>query len=212
MNFATMKLLVIRNLGGRPDLTSYISEWINSTYLDLITTGKFPEVRNFAPIPVPALDGSYPFTTLISDYDYPVPADFLFPISLRDTTNDLPLRLKDVRWYDRKRSTDLGTSYYYTIYGGYILLNPTPDAANNLLLRYRRKLALPALVQDIDVPVIGEEWHEGIVLGATYRGASSLGYPDATKWQMDLKSFIVGHSEQATEEEEDADIGFNFSF
>jgi hypothetical protein len=212
MNFQTTKLLVTRNLGNRTDLADYIKEWINSTYMDLITTGKFPEAAHFAPIPIPALDGTYPFNTAASDPDYVVPTDFLFPISLRDTTNNNPLRLKDIRWYDRKRSTVIGKAYNYAIYGSFILLNPTPDNVYAMVLRYRKKLLLPILVNDGDTPVVGEEWHEGIVLGATYRGARSLNYPEATRWHDDWKAFIVGHSEQTTEEEEDSEIGFNFSF
>jgi len=212
MNFGTIKLLVKRNLGNRTDIDSYIIEWINSTYMDLVTTGKFPEVAHFAPIPVPELDGLYPFSTAASDPDYAVPVDFLFPISLRDTTNNIPLRLKDVRWYDRKRSTQIGKSYYYAIYGSFVLLSPTPDNIYVMNLRYRKKLLLPTLVGEGDVPIVGEEWHEGIVLGSTYRGARSLNFPEATRWYDDWKRFITGHSEQTTEEEEDSDIGFNFEF
>jgi hypothetical protein len=212
MNFGTIKLLVKRNLGNRTDIDAYITEWINSTYMDLVTTGKFPEAAHFAPIPVPALDGTTIITTNIEEPNYPVPADFLFPVSMRDLTNNIPLRARDIRWYERKRSTQSGKSYNYIIYGSSLILDPTPNTVNTLVLRYRQKLALPVLVQDTDIPVVGEEWHEGLVLGATYRGTSSLGYPDAAKWQLDLKNFIVGHSEQATEEEEDVDIGFNFTF
>ena len=214
MNFETIKLLVTRNLGNRTDLAVYINEWVNSTYMDLITTGKFPEVEHFAPIPVPELDGSYSFNTAITVpvTTYIVPTDLLFPISLRDNTNNFPLRPQDIRTYERKRSTVLSKSYYYTLYGGYILLNPPPIAVVALLMRYRKKLLLPILINDGDTPIVGEEWHEGIVLGSTYRGARSLNYPEAARWFTDWKNFIAGHSEQITEEEEDSDIGFNFSF
>ena len=125
-------------------------------------------------------------------------------------TSGYGLKLKDVRWYDRKRSTTEGRPYYYVIYAKQILLNSTPDAVYNLALRYRKKLVLPVLINPEDIPVVGEEWHEGIVLGATYRGARSLNFPNAETWLNDWRNFIAGHSEQTTEEEEDADIGLNF--
>jgi len=58
MNYGTIKSHLIRNLGNRDDIDDYINQWINNTYLDLITQGKFPELGKFAPIPAPALDGT----------------------------------------------------------------------------------------------------------------------------------------------------------
>jgi len=211
MNYKTLKRHLIRNLGDRDDIDDYVSEWINNTYLDLITQGKFPELRKFAPIPCPALDGTTTWTTEVGVPDHSVAPNSLFPVSLRDTTNDTPLKQRGIRWYDRNKSTTNAKPRVYAIYGGKYWLDPTPDGNYAIQERFRKKVTTPKLVDDEDVPVIGQEWHEAILLGATYRGTSSLSYPDASKWLNDLKAFMIAHSEQHTEEEEDSDVGFSIT-
>jgi len=141
--------------------------------------------------------------------DYGMATNALFPISLRDTTNAVPLKQRGIRWYDRHKSTTNAKPRVYAIYGNRYWLDPTPDDVYTIQERFRKKVTIPILTADAHVPVIGQEWHEALVLGATYRGAQSLGYPDAGKWLGDLKTFMVAHSEQHTEEEDDADIGFS---
>jgi len=209
MNFGTIKSHVARNLGNVEGIDAYIEQWINNCYLDLITMGKFPELQRFAPIPVPALDSTTTWTTGSGTPDYAMASNALFPISLRDTTNDAPLKQRDIRWYDRHKSTVNGKPRIYAIYGGRYYLDPAPDDVYAIQERFRKKVSLPAMSTDSQTPIIGQEWHEAIEIGATYRGARSLAHADATKWLSDLKAFMVTHSEQHTEEEEDADIGFS---
>lgn len=208
MNYGTLKNLVTRNLGGRDDLDAFISEWINSCYLDIVTRGKFPELRQFAPVPIPALDDTTTWVTEDGTPDYSMAPNALFPVSLRDTTNDQPLSQRGIRWYDRHKDTSTGKPVRYAIYGGRYYLDPTPDGIYTIQERFRKKVSLPALAADEDVPIVGAEWHELIELGASYRGARSLSYPDATRWMNDMKEFMAAHSEQDAEALEDADIGF----
>jgi len=208
MNFLTLKNHLIRNLGGRKDIDVLVPEWLNSAYLDLVTTGKFPEAGKFAPIPIPELDGTEYIITGVGGTDYPVPVNFIFPVSLRDVTNARPLRYRNIRWYDRHRSIVNGLPACYAVYGGLIYIDPPSDGVYQLQLRFRQKVSVPTLVADADVPVVDEIWHEGIELCATYRGARSLQIPIAEVWQRDLKAFMAAHSEQTSEEEENADFGF----
>jgi hypothetical protein len=214
MNYAAIQSHVTRNIGGRasdPAIPALVQDWINSCYLDLVTTGKFPELERFAPIPCPTLDMTISFATTAHDEDYlltTIATDFMFPISLRDLTNNMPLRQRDVRWYDRNKSLTEGKPRVYINYGGYILLDPTPDANYTIRMRYRKKVDTVALVNPADVPVIGAQWHEALVLGASYRGFRSLGDPRADTYKNDLKTFIISHSEEGSEEEEDYNAGF----
>lgn len=208
MNFGEFKQMVTQNLGGRTDIATFVAQWINSCYLDLITRGKFPEIKSFAPIPVPELDGTSPFTTYSGVPDYPYAGNCLFPISLRDTTNNRPLRQRDIRWYDRRRDAGLRKPLRYVTYNRRFYLEPTPDGSYTIQVRFRKTVDIPVLVADSDVPIIGKEWHEGIEIGATYRGARSLQHPDVDRWFRDLKDFVASHSEQYTEEEEDGEYGF----
>lgn len=207
MDFGTLKSHVTRNLGNRPDIAAYVAQWINSCYLDIITRGKIPEIGRFEPIPVPELDDTDTFSTAADDYDYAFFTDMLFPVSLRDTTNDQPLKFRSIRWYDRQAGASTGKPSHYATYGKVMFIWPTPDDIYVIQTRFRKAVTIPALSADGDVPIIGTEWHEALELGATYRGARSLRDPDASRWQSDLKMALAAHSEQYTEEEEDADFG-----
>lgn len=212
MNYLTIQTHVARNIGNRATdagVTTLIQEWINATYLDMVTMAKFPELEHFEPIPCPVLDTSTTFVTAAADPDYAVPADMMFPISLRDITNNRPLRQRDIRWYDRNKTQSPGQPYYYALYGNFYYLEPTPDDVYTINERYRKKVDSVALVNPADVPIIGTEWHEAVELGATWRGLRSLGDPKATQYFTDFKTFLVNHSEQHSEEEEDYTGGFN---
>ena len=215
MNFLTIQTHVLRNLGNRQlggdtSITTLVKEWINSCYVDLVTTGKFPELNKFAPIPVPTLEGKDTFLTGIGIDYYSYPVDGLTITALIDTTNDNPLIQRDMATLQKNKSTQRGKPRFYATYGNKIYVDPTPDSAVYSITRlYRKKVTDAVLVEDIDVPIIGVEWHEAIEIGATYRGKRSLGDPTMEKWLADLKAYIVSHSEQQTEEEEDHDDGFS---
>lgn len=209
MNFGTLKSLVHRNLGNRDDVDALVVEWINSAYLDIITRGKLPEIGKFAPIPVPQLDDTTTWVTVNNTANYTVASNSIFPVSLRDITNDQHLRQRDIRWYDEHKSTATGKPTRYSPYGSEYFLDPTPDGEYTIQERFRKKVSLPALAEDTDVPIVGAEWHELLELGATYRGARSLSHPDANTWLSAMKEFMAAHSEQDTEGEEDLDVGFN---
>lgn len=212
MNFGTLKQHVKRNLGNRPDVDTFSPTWINNTYLDLVTRGRFEELKQFGPIPIPALDATTTQATAIGMTDFALPPNALFIVSIRDLTNDQPIRQKGIRWYDRNKTSTDSKPQYYAEYGGRIYLEPSTDAAYSLQIRYRKKITLPALTEDTHTPIIGEEWHECIELGATYRGARSLSDPGMTRWLGDWKTHIISHLGEHSESEEDADIGFSISF
>jgi hypothetical protein len=211
MNYSTIQSHVARNVGNRATdagITTLIQELINLTYLDLVTMAKFPELSRFEPIPVPVLDTGTTISTSSTVPNYTVPSDMMFPISLRDTTNGNPLKQRDIRWYDRFRSPTNEKPRFYINYGGYFYLEPCPNGTYSIYVRYRKKVDAIALVNPGDVPIIGAEWHEALELGATYRVLRSLGDPKATQYSTDLKNFMISHSEQHTEEEEDYNGGF----
>jgi hypothetical protein len=203
-----MQAHTLRNLGNRTDLATLIKEWINSCYIDLVTTGKFPELDRFAPIPVPALEVYDTFTTLVGRDYYAYPTDALYIIALRDTTNNMPLKKRDMLWLERNKSTTNAKPLIYATYGNTIWVDPPPDGIYTIRRLYRKKVDASPLVNDNDVPIVAAHWHEALEIGATYRGKRSIGDPTADRWLQDLKAFIISHSEQQTEEEEDFDGGF----
>lgn len=213
MNFLTLQTHVLRNLGNRQAtdtaITGLVKEWINSCYIDLVTTGKFPELQRFAPIPVPTLEGKDTFLTGIGIDYYNYPTDCLTITALVDTTNNQPLIKRDMATLQKYKSPSAGKPHFYATYAMKIYTDPTPDAVYTILRLYRKKVTDAVLVNDTDIPIIGAEWHEALEIGATYRGKRSLGDPSMEKWLADLKAYIMAHSEQQTEEEEDYDAGLS---
>jgi hypothetical protein len=210
MNYLTLKTLVTRNLGGRSDVGEFLSEWINTCYLDIITTGKLPELGRFAPIPVPELDATR--NVVVSTGTVAQIPNWLFTISMKDTTNEQPLKQRSIQWYDKHHRSATAKCTSYTEYGGNIYLDPSPSEAFTLQQRYRRDVAVPALVDDTDVPIINTIWHELIEIGASYRGMRSLQDPGAEKWLAAGKVYMSSHSEQNSEEDEDAQVSLRVSF
>jgi hypothetical protein len=209
--FLELQTHVLRNLGNRKtdvDILTLVKAWINACYLDLVTTGKFPELQKFAPLPDPALDGKDTFNTSATAESYAYPAGALTIFTLRDTTNDRPIKSRDMRWYERNHTATLGKPLLYATYGGRIYLEPNADDVYVIRRLYRKKVTLTTLALDADVPVISDIWHEALELGATLRGFRSLrDFSSYGQFKADLKDYIVSHSEQYTEEEEDFDAG-----
>lgn len=208
MNFATMQTHVKRNLGNRSDIDALIEDWINGAYLDIVTTGRLPELGRFGPIPCPELDDTTDLSTTEDSDEITEPANLVFPISLRDTDNNRPLLFRGIRWIDRHKSLTSGKPRVYARYGGKFIIDPPADAEYTIQCRYRKKVAADVLDGDDDVPVVAPEFHEIIVFGATYRGCAAHQRPDADDWLRRAKTHLLAHSEQGTEEEEDANIGF----
>jgi len=208
MNFETLQAHVIRNLGNRDDLVDLAKSWINNAYLDFVTTGKLPELERFDPIPCPSLDETEDKNTEATVERINEPSNMVFPISLRDKTNNRPLLFRGIRWYDRHKSISNGQPRVYARYGEKIYLDPTPDAIYIIQIRFRAKVAVDVLVEAKAIPVIAPEFHEILEFMATYRGAMSLNRGDAPDWLDAARKSMFAHSEQGTEEEEDANIGF----
>ena len=173
----------------------------------MVTRGKFPEFGINEPIPVPELDDEDSFTTTSGEPEYDYFANMLFPISVRDTTSDQVLKVRDIRWIDRTVGSSSGLPYYYATFKKKLVLAPIPNTALTIFVRFRKKLSLPVLTADAHIPVIGQEWHEAIVQGATARGKRSLNVPDAERWEQLFKASIMNHAYQTAEEDEDGDYG-----
>lgn len=208
MNYTTLQANVTQNLGGRTDISGFLSDWINNTIVDFITRSKFPELGVYAPLKIPELEDTDTFTLAVDDYDQAMPSQVMFLITLKDTTNDQILSQKDIHWFDRNRTTTSSKPSIYCVFEGTILVDPPPAASTVIQWRGRKKVDIPELSTGTDIPVIGEELHEGIEIGATWRGARSLKRSDKMDWYNAYREFITAHAEQRTEELEDYKGGF----
>lgn len=209
MNYLAIKNNVTQNLGGRTDIANFLSDWINNTIVDFVTRSKFPELGVFAPLKIPELEDTDTFTLSADDYDQAMPSQVMFLITLKDTTNDQILKQRDIHWFDRNRTTTSSNPTTYCVFEDTIFVDPPPVASTVIQWRGRKKIDIPELAADADIPVIGEELHEGLEIGATWRGAIRLKRSDKIDWYNAYREFITAHAEQRTAELEDYDKGFS---
>jgi len=176
----------IRNLGGRTDLRSpvdYLKEWINNTYVDFITRSKFPELGVSAPLKIPELEDTSTFVTAADDYDYDMPAQVMFLIGMRDTTNDQPLRQRDIHWLNRNRTTTSSKPLVYVTFKKEEALEIVHCTGNVSLKNGNPAVHAHGVFADINGQTIGGHvLSETVVYGAEIYIQELLGDPPAREY------------------------------
>lgn len=178
------------NLGSNALLTASSSakskEFVNRVYLEMALQYDFYENQKTD-------TGS---ATVASTATVAVPTGARRILTVRDTSNKIKLKKRDIDWYeDQDQSSDAeGAPEYWLRYGTNIILWPTPDDAYNLQIRYK---TLPtALSADGDEPFFPTEWHGALVLLATSRAAFWLGLDTkAMNFKSEGLGLIAGISE-----------------
>ncbi len=152
-------------LGNRTDLTpTLLAEWINDSYLDLSTSLDLPELRD-----------SILFSTTSGEESYILPASVRIVTQAAwfraDTDEGRKLDKIDSNAY-RKLPIRSGTPAKFLQENNILVLWPIPDEALSITLDYKvnvTKLTLPE-----HSPVIGEEFHEALYLGAKAKAFDAL--------------------------------------
>jgi hypothetical protein len=108
----------------------------------------------------------------VRKYHKPVSLDSVVALNFvdPDTEKRVPLTRIGTWTYDNKYegNTDArGRPEEYYREENYIVLHPTPDAAYSVELRHKR--TLEDLEDDNNAPIIPQEWHEIILMGAVTR-------------------------------------------
>ncbi len=160
LNFEDMQTHTLFQLGGptRTELkspTNYIARWVNDAYRDLCTKNRYMGLRkNFV---FPTLEVSTDDTTVDGQSYVPTPSDALIVRHIYDTTNDK--KLERINWYtyisytDRETAASEGKPSEWVRSAGNIYLHPTPDAAYDVDIFYKK--IPPALSAVADVTLVG---------------------------------------------------------
>lgn len=166
---------LVTNLGERDDIDNQKANWINIAYLNFSTRNKFwkftvPKLFTF-----PELDTTSEKTTADGQAYILKESNYLFAYTLWDKTNDVPITFRPHRWYIKqtgRNDTDAEDKpQFWTTYGNKIYLYPTPDAAYNITVYYRKKVAL---LTGSATTEIGSEWDEPILMLATAQSARKV--------------------------------------
>lgn len=143
---------------GRTDFSlSAVSKWANVALTEVSTR-----------VQMTPLQGIAVSSTTSGENRIALPADFDYPINLVLSDNSagpvgspIPLMERDPGWIDSTIS-GVGIPKWYTLYGSWIELAPSPDSAYSIQLRYGAKVR--ALVASTDTPNLGERYHYAVAL------------------------------------------------
>lgn len=163
---ASMRTWLRRALLGRDDLTDdELDLWINDAYLDVCTSVDIDELK-----------ASIALTTVAGQmlYNLPYVVSSTQSAALIDTTlysGGIPLNKADKVWYrEQENKSDRPEVFFRE--GEVLVLYPTPDKAYTISIDFRVR-PLP-LSDDTDSPIIGQEWHRAIRLGARQKAFDDL--------------------------------------
>jgi hypothetical protein len=174
--FTEMQSILKMNLGQRSDAedASCLDDWINDAYRDL--TSRF-EFAQGVPYIFPELDSNFTVNTVDGTATVTRPTttagvlnDVLI-YTIYNTTEDRKLDYRTYPWYLRQSRTTESEPRYWSVYGLYLYLSPTPDDEYALDINYRRRVTL---LTGTAVTEISPEWDEPIIELATVKGLMHL--------------------------------------
>lgn len=188
---------VQRRLGNRTDISDRLPIWINDAYFELMLEPEFTFYE---------LDTIWTFDTVASQRVYNL-ADvgaLWFILMLRDDTNEREVRKTSVKVLDRT-SRSIGQPNRYARFADTLELDPTPDAAYTITMRYRLR---PNELVPGSVMLLNREWDEVVTVLATVKGYEGLEQPEKASAARSLLQPLLD-KRRDLENLEDEDSEFN---
>lgn len=161
----SMRTWLRRALLGRDLEDDEYDLWINDSYLDVCTSIDLDEMK-----------ASLAIATVVGQplYLLPYVVSSTQTASVLDTsatTGGFPLAKVDKAWY-REQPNKSGRPEAFFRDGDVLIFYPTPDKVYTVAVDFRIR-PLP-LSDDTDSPIIGQEWHRTIRLGARQKAFDDL--------------------------------------
>lgn len=197
MSYGTIITELRQRLGGRSNIESRMPIWVNDAYYDLLLTPYFDFHE---------LQKTVTFSTTANVREYElsgIAGDMWYILSVRNDGNGMNLRKKG--WKDLDgRMWSGGIPVQWAHYGTAITLDPTPDLATTIRIRYMRRAG--ELVDGAELG-IGREWDELVVVLATAKGYRGLEQPEkAANAQQEFDSLVMRRQSQMQLEDSDSDL------
>lgn len=165
VGFDALKTEVIARLGNRADIDARVERWINYAFFEILLNPRFSFFE---------LDKSIPFLTAIGVNEQSlltIAPDLWIILDITDLDNFRHLQRSHYQVLDRVTGT-VGQVVRYYRFGESVFFDPTPDAAYNMRLRYRRRpddLTIGSIFAGL-----GTEWEEPIAVLSTVKGFEAL--------------------------------------
>lgn len=167
--FAEMQNELDAMLAGRTDVTApRLALWINQAYVQVCTDLQIDELQS-----------SIALTTVADQPAYLVPNAVYTTLGAAVVDPDRygefggrPLTKIDLNSY-RRAAVETGDVRTYFRFGQMIVLWPTPEESG-LTISLDFRLRPNFLVNDLDSPLLGIEWHEAILLNARVKAFGAL--------------------------------------
>ena len=129
------------------------------------------------------------FSTVASQQEYALPADYWWMRILKDETNTQFLVHRSLRYIESVEDGSTGQPLYWTSEDQNLRLNPTPDGVYTVNRWY---IARPGrLVQIYDDDLLGAEWEEIIKRGAESRAFYLMGEYDRQIHAKNLQRSLI---------------------
>jgi len=196
-SFDVIKTEVKKRLGNRTDIDDRLNIWINDAYFELLMEPEFTFYE---------LDTLDTIVTVANQrvYDLSTIAGLWFILMIRDETNSREVKKTSVKYLDRI-ARSIGQPNRYARFADTLELDPTPDDAYTLTIRFRYR---PNQLVSGAYPLINREWDEVLVVLATIKGYEALEQPEkASAARNLLYPLLDKRKDQEVLEDEDSEFG-----
>lgn len=138
----------------------------------------------------PWLDGTQTFSTAADDYQYDLPSGYARTISMQVGAEPATqIHVSSVDDWNAIAET-IPAEYAFAIYGGEILLKPTPQSVKTVTHRYVK--AETALSSDTDEPLLPDRFIDAAIAGAAYERAMATGnLTEADRWDIAREKWLL---------------------
>jgi hypothetical protein len=196
VGFDALKTEVIARLGNRTDIDARVDRWINYAFDELLLNPRF----NFF-----ELDDQVSFQTSngINQQTLDIAPNLWCILDITDLDNFRHLQRSHFQVLDRVTGT-VGQVVRYYRFGMSIFFDPTPDAAYNMRLRFRRRPG--DRVSGLDFEGLGTEWEEPVTVLSTVKGFEALDQMDKAQAARQLfEAILPSRMDVPTLEDADAE-------
>src|SRR5215831_9176859 len=197
MNFQELRAklrLSLKNPTENDAAETDLGDYINEGYRDLSSRYAYHQTRQRCT-----------FITVAHQAKYQLPPNLASVLRLRDNTHGRKIMKAGDRMVAGQYVPKLEMwPRYYVRYRNYVELLPVPDADGYVIEVFY--IAIPGLLAvDLDVPLLPETWHRGIILRARWYFFTDRG--DSAQATEALNTYSIWLSDKPSEiEEETVDI------
>lgn len=174
----SMRDEVVYIIGNRTELNADADKWVQRAYHHITQAVELPEAAAVATVPM-----------IIGTRAYALPTNYFSVYSVRNvTTNKRMFQVEQGR-YDALSTVTSAPPDRYAIFFQTINVHPTPDAIDDVQVRYRK--VFTDLTTDATAHALPDVWDEAIIMLASAYGFDHLNEIERSRhYKGQTRSFI----------------------